>query len=229
MSDVLAIQGALKARGYDPGPLDGQWGVRSRTATRLFQVASKLLADGVPGTKTLAALGLSKPPARPLWFEVADKLVGTKEAPGVRTNPVILSWAERLGPPVKGVYTADSIPWCGLFVAHCLSTALPDEVLPTTPLWAQSWAKFGVDLKVPAIGAVCVFVRDGGGHVGFYAGEDRGRGVIRLLGGNQSDAVTYASIARSRLVATRWPRTVPLPSAGPVLVQAKGTLSTNEA
>jgi hypothetical protein len=42
--------------------------------------------------------------------------------------------------------------------------------------------------------AVLVFERPGGGHVGYYFGEDAT--AYHVLGGNQGDAVTIARIAR---------------------------------
>lgn len=226
---IAALQAALRRRGYDPGPPDGAWGPRTRTALRLFQVAARLPADGVPGPATRAALGLGTEPDGALWMDVAERLLGTREAPGAASSATVLGWAERLGGATEAAYTADSIPWCGLFVAHCVATALPDEPLPATPLRARAWARFGVPLARPAPGAICVFARDGGGHVGFHAGSDPARGAIRVLGGNQSDAVTYATIAASRLVALRWPRTAAPPRARAALVRADGALSTDEA
>lgn len=56
-SDILSLQRQLKGLGHDPGPLDGVWGSRTRTAVRSFQRANPPLAvDGVPGPATSAAL-----------------------------------------------------------------------------------------------------------------------------------------------------------------------------
>jgi hypothetical protein len=56
------------------------------------------------------------------------------------------------------------------------------------------------------IGSVLVFKRGSGGHVGFAIGKDDTH--FYVLGGNQSDAVTIARIAKSRLLCARWPSTV---------------------
>ena len=45
----------------------------------------------------------------------AYKLIGTAETIGKDNNPKILDWADQLG--LKKTYTADEIPWCGLFMA----------------------------------------------------------------------------------------------------------------
>ena len=46
-----------------------------------------------------------------------------------------------------------------------------------------------------------------------------------VLGGNQSNAVTVARIAKDRLLGARWPRSAYLPTANRQLRQAAGTLN----
>ena len=53
-----------------------------------------------------------------------------------------------------------------------------------------------------------VFTRPGGGHVGFYVGEDAA--AYHILGGNQGDAVTIVRIVKSRYIARRWPEGRPV-------------------
>jgi len=50
---------------------------------------------------------------------------------------------------------------------------------------------------------VLVFDRAGGGHVGFYVGEDLTS--YDVLGGNQGDRVSIMRLEKSRCVARRWP------------------------
>ncbi len=57
----------------------------------------------------------------------------------------------------------------------------------------------------PILGAV--LERGTGGHVGFALGQDVAN--FYVLGGNQSDAVTIARVAKSRLLGSRWPATYP--------------------
>ena len=49
---VREIQKALKAAGFDPGPLDGRMGGKTKAAVHDFQVANGLDADGKVGPKT---------------------------------------------------------------------------------------------------------------------------------------------------------------------------------
>lgn len=164
----------------------------------------------------------------PAWLKAARAKLGTREAPGAANNPTIMGWAKRLGVKVLGiVYNADSVPWCGLFVAACMDEA----GLPSAPIAvrAAAWATYGQRLRFERLapGAILVFQRPGGGHVGFYVGEDAA--AFHVLGGNQSDNVTIARIEKARCVAARWPTGVPV-IGGPVRLAANGRpVSSNEA
>lgn len=216
------LQIDLIAAGFDPGAVDGVAGPQTRAALRAFQAAHGMVSDGIAGPRTRAALG-NMPP----WLRQAGKLLGTRERAGAADNPAILAWARALGL----TYAGDNVPWCGLFVAHCLASALPGMALPATPLWARSWARFGAAVP-PLPGAIMVFWRGrrgaGGGHVGFHAGESAD--AYRILGGNQSDGVSLAWLGKDRLLAARWP-----PGEAPVTAQSArarlspGLLSVNEA
>ena len=56
--EVKQLQQALKAQGYDPGPLDGEFGPKTAAAVAAFQLVKDLVPDGEAGPKTLKALGL---------------------------------------------------------------------------------------------------------------------------------------------------------------------------
>lgn len=161
----------------------------------------------------------------PAWMDTAKSLLGTREKPGTASNPVIVEWAQAIGGWTAKFYTKDEIPWCGLFVAHCLEEN--GLGIPKNPLSALEYLKWGTELAQPAPGAVMVFGRDGGGHVAFYVSEDDSS--YHVLGGNQSDMVNVAKLDKSRLKGIRWPKGEPLPSDGPVRATFKGPLSLNEA
>lgn len=57
---TIELQRTLKALGYDPGPLDGIAGPRTRAAVVAFQRAQGLAADGIVGPKTLAAIAAAR-------------------------------------------------------------------------------------------------------------------------------------------------------------------------
>lgn len=172
----------------------------------------------------------------PAWLTAARKLLGTREAAGPANNPTIVGWGRRLGAKVLGmVYNADSTPWCGLFVAQCLDAGGIDLAAEgfnrmRVAVRAKAWADWGSRLRPDRLapGAILVFDRQGGGHVGFYLGEDAA--AYHVLGGNQSDNVTVTRIAKDRLVASRWPKGVPV-IGGPVRMTSTAgmALSRNEA
>lgn len=239
---IRDIQLQLAARGYTPGAIDGIWGRRTQAAVRQFQSRNGLEPDGIVGPLTLAALFSGAPAsAGPspvsmpslddptlVWFQEARRLIGTKEKPGVGSNPVILDWASDQG--LKKDYSDDEIAWCGLFVGHCISATLDREPTPPSLLSARAWERFGIKTS-PTPGAIMVFWREDRqgwkGHVGFYAGEDDT--AYRILGGNQSNSVSLAWITKERFVTARWPSTVPPIMAARIDVDRDVTLSWNEA
>ncbi len=235
---TLEIQKALKTAGFDPGPVDGYSGTLTISAIRAFQRANNLNVDGIVGRNTSAKLFKGRKPhaaatsTRNLrdnimpWFMEAKRLLGLREVGGKGSNPTILCWAERL----KIWYPNDGVPWCGLFVAQCISSQLRDEALPVNPLGARNWLKFGKSCK-PQPGAVLVFWRGKksgwSGHVGFYVSEDAG--AYHVLGGNQSNAVTITKVRKKRFLGARWPKTA-APAGGHARTRRRsGTISTNEA
>ena len=50
------VQRALQRAGYDPGPIDGKLGKKTKAAIKSFQRKNGLNADGVIGEKTWSAL-----------------------------------------------------------------------------------------------------------------------------------------------------------------------------
>lgn len=57
-SEVERLQRELRQRGYNPGPIDGEYGRQTQRAVREFQRDNDLLDDGIAGSETLAALEL---------------------------------------------------------------------------------------------------------------------------------------------------------------------------
>ena len=159
--------------------------------------------------------------SNPRWLTVAYRYVGVREVSGPKHNPTIIRWLEKL----RAWWRNDETPWCGVFVAHCMSeAALP---YPKLYMRARAWDDYGALLRRDRLapGAILVFDRKGGGHVGFYVGEDAG--FYYVLGGNQSNAVNVMKLGKSRLVASRWPRGEPV-TGGPVQMKG-GMISTDEA
>lgn len=56
---IKEIQTALKAKGFDPGEIDGEFGTNTALAVNALQRAQGLIPDGEVGPETAAALGIS--------------------------------------------------------------------------------------------------------------------------------------------------------------------------
>lgn len=54
--EVRWVQTQLAALGFDPGPIDGLMGPRTRNEVKAFQLAHRLVVDGIPGPATRAAI-----------------------------------------------------------------------------------------------------------------------------------------------------------------------------
>lgn len=156
----------------------------------------------------------------------AVALYGTREIVGKQHSAEILGWAKETG--LASTYTTDETPWCGLFAAVVVQRAGFTPV--NNPLWARNWASFGTAQQTAMLGDVLVFTRPGGGgHVGFYVGEDAT--CYHVLGGNQSNMVNTTRILKSRCIAIRrcpW-RTAQPANVRVIQLAASGQVSTNEA
>lgn len=147
----------------------------------------------------------------PTWLQIAHAEVGQQEIAGAQHNPRILDYHRTTSLGAE----RDEVPWCASFVGWCL-----EQAGLAHPRSARSldYAEWGVPLDKPVLGAVVVFTRTGGGHVGFYVGQRDGKWLI--LGGNQSNRVSVAPYSPGRMVAIRWPKGVPLPNAVAPLSQS---------
>ena len=56
LNNLLDIQTFLSCNGFNPGPIDGQTGPKTKNAIISFQKENGLLADGIAGNKTKAAM-----------------------------------------------------------------------------------------------------------------------------------------------------------------------------
>lgn len=215
---VRRIQLALAQLGYQLSGT-GYFGPATDTAVETFQRRAGIAADGEVGTATAraldAALAMPRPasnaPAnpeidRPLWLQVSLAHIGLKEAPGRANNPELVKDMQEVAPD----YVADETPWCAGWVSFCLARSgyKPSK----TPLWALSYAEdWGVRLAGPAVGAIAVKTRTGGGHVTFVAGRTSS-GLLACCGGNQNDAVNISGYSQAMFnKGFFWPKAIALP------------------
>lgn len=144
----------------------------------------------------------------PIMVKEALKLIGTIETPGAKNNPTIINWVAEINCNIEHIYKADSIPWCGLFMAIVAKRSAKQIV--KDPLWALNWGNFGHFVENPMLGDILVFSRPCEddpkktcGHVGIYVGEDNE--CYHVLGGNQDDSVCITRKEKSRLYVSRRP------------------------
>lgn len=144
----------------------------------------------------------------PRWLTIARAEIGVKEIAGAADNPRILEYHTTTTLRAR----EDEVPWCSSFVNWCLQQA---GIVGTRSAAAASWEAWGAACG-PTPGAIVVIRHiagpDGqatgsgsGNHVGFWTGADLAH--IKLLGGNQSDAVKESlfPLSKYRIVAYRWP------------------------
>ncbi|EMT38893.1 Putative peptidoglycan-binding domain-containing protein [Thermoanaerobacter thermohydrosulfuricus WC1] len=59
--DVLQLQMILQSLGYDPGPIDGIFGPRTKNAVMRFQRDNGLKVDGIVGPETMIVINMLIP------------------------------------------------------------------------------------------------------------------------------------------------------------------------
>ena len=232
---ILDIQVKLAQLGFNPGPIDGEFGPLTSKALKLYKTTQGLPHTDIIGPLTIASLFDAKAPSipavksnennEPIWLQVAKNYLGVSEVIGYKHNPIIVGWWKRLGLP----FVTDETPWCAGFVGGVLEEC---GFKSTRSGLALSYANYGVRLSGPVVGAIVSMKRNGGGHVGIIVGKNK-NGNLMILGGNQGNAVNIKPFDASRVVAYTWPMGVNRPANVGMkylpLLNSVGKLSTNEA
>lgn len=174
MISVQYIQRLLKKSGFNPGPIDGEWGPLTQAQCDAYQRSRAIFV--------------------PLWLVYAERELGVHEIAGRKHNPRIV-WYHSF---TSLQASDDETPWCSAFVNAMMKLA---GEMGTNSAAAISWKQWGRGLRAFQYGCVCVFTRPGGNHVAFGLWEDD-EGIF-CLGGNQSDSVCISRQQKSRLIAMR--------------------------
>jgi uncharacterized protein (TIGR02594 family) len=161
-------------------------------------------------------------------IEAGRKYLGQREVPG----PGVSAWIQKLWADLPGGkwfwthYGEDDskLPWCGAFMARVCKDVGLDH--PKQYASAASWGAWGEKVSGPHMGAVAVLTRAGGGHVGIVTGVTAKGDMVRLLGGNQGDAVSEVWFPVGRITHYRKPAGATLPLAEVATVTA---MSRSEA
>ncbi len=172
-------------------------------SAEIIPAAATLPPAPQPEPDVFERVGQIEIPGAPKWLDLAIAASGVKELAGEHDNPEILRYYRDAGHPE---IRHDEVAWCAAFSCAMLERA---GVASPKTLSARDFMRWGKKLDAPRQGCICVFSRGDPrrwqGHVGFFLEEKGDR--IRILGGNQSDAVSAMWIPKSRLLGYRWPVT----------------------
>lgn len=162
---------------------------------RLNVPAAVGLVEGFGPAESEAVVG-------PAWYRIALGELGVKEIAGSRDAARIIEYHHATDLRA----TDDETPWCSAFVNWCCREA---GIVGTRSAAARSWLGWGRGIVgLPVVGDVVVLSRGNSawqGHVGFFAGTGDSKGEIRVLGGNQGDAVTVRQYRTAMVLGYRRP------------------------
>jgi uncharacterized protein (TIGR02594 family) len=141
-------------------------------------------------------------------FEVAKRYLGIKEREGNDDHPDIRAWLSRAG--LDGFH--DETPWCGAFVLN-IAFVLGLES-PSIPARARSWLTVGEPIELEDLRRgmdIVIFKRgqwapgpevlEAPGHVALFSANRQHD--VEVVGGNQSDGVTFARYPLHRVIGRR--------------------------
>ena len=110
--------------------------------------------------------------------DIAAAELGVHETPGADATARILEYTKHTTLDAQ----SDEVPWCSAFMNFVVDTA---GFTGTHSAAAMSWEDWGVALDEPILG--CIVVWDH--HVTLCDHPDISNGIVRGLGGNQSNSV----------------------------------------
>lgn len=221
---VKTIQEYLTALGFDTNGVEGDFGSGTERAVKEFQRVMGLEVDGVVGNGTaskLASVYYGKVVGKvPAWVSEALKDYFISEVKGEKHAPRVLQmWKDAKLSGIKD----DETPWCAGAVSAWLERS---GIKSQRSAWARGYLNQGIELDEPKFGAIAVFERGKGGHVGFVTGVTADGRYVKCIGGNQANMVCESLFDVTRVLGYRNPTDVELEDA-PVV--GRGVISIDEA
>jgi len=132
-------------------------------------------------------------------IEIALAEYGTKEISGSRHNMDIVNYAKNAG---FAWVNDDETPWCSIFLSWA---AMKANLSRSKKANARSWLSVGEETKTPETGDVAIMWRGNPngwhGHVGIFI--NREKGIVRILGGNQSNEVNISEYPEEQILGYR--------------------------
>lgn len=164
----------------------------------------------------------------PEWMIWAKKEIGVKELTGQNDGKRVCQYDN-----IAGFTEIGKAFWCGAFIGAALKVAGCDM----TGLNASARSFLSLPALIPPFcyGAVCVLKSARGpasGHVGLITGHTKD--MVRLLGGNQNNAVNESWFLKGKIVGVGWPKHPkgywPKPAGSlPILQSTVGDVSGRDA
>jgi uncharacterized protein (TIGR02594 family) len=180
---VQAVEAIGAETGIDPG-------IAARAEIKTAAEAKPKIKTEIQTKTPAAAQGHKIQKARAARRQ--NRAEGLDALAAVATNDLIAEARKYLG----GNPTGWRSDWCGRFL---------DMILKKTGHkgggnLARGYIHYGTRLAGPQIGAIAVFARKGGGHVGIVTGIDANGNPI-VISGNYNDRVAIATYPASRALA----------------------------
>lgn len=106
-STVRRVQQALKAKGFDPGEIDGEFGPKTMEAVVAFQDAQGLIVDGEVGEGTAEALGIDLVASAPVIADIAPNVLNVSDTERSGTMLPLIPIALQLLPGLVNLIAGD--------------------------------------------------------------------------------------------------------------------------
>lgn len=252
--DVLAVQAGIVNAGYNPGPMDGDFGDLTERALIKIQQKAGLPGSGKIGPVTLKLLNLeidtvtNSPQVVADWLKEAKKHEGKGEHDSAFVKFMAGFWA-KIGLPQFKTIIGSKFAWCALFTFVMLhlsgydTTGLNAAAISTDRFgqainWRADGIPQGALIRINGKGDCKGYA---GNHVTFANGsctaEDllKPSATISGYGGNQGDKAKISSYSVSKICAVRYPKLklsgekVPLPPKVLKSVNCSNGKSDNES
>lgn len=135
--------------------------------------------------------------------EVFKTELGVHETPGPKATSRIIEYDAHT--TLKA--TSDEIAWCSSLANFAADKAGYPGAHSAA---ARSWLTYGVRLDVPIVGCIVIFDRHdannpNAAHVACCDHADISNGIIRCIGGNQSNSVSVARTPVTKVLDYRAP------------------------
>ncbi len=166
---VTTLQNKLKAAGFNPGPVDGIFGPKTKAAVVAFQRAKGITVDGIVGPQTWGKLnGTSGPtpsqPRPPAGRGTAEAFV--QKALAQAGDRYIFGAETNLNDPNPSAFDcSELVQWA----AHQVGITVPDGTMNQLPAFQRAGTTMSVDEALRTRGALLFRP----GHVAISLGDGR--------------------------------------------------------